>query len=125
MSPTVTVTTTENGILVAICGEVTGRAGCIRPGIEAAMRGLGPGSEVVVDLAHCPGLGVDGVGLLRAVYALLPPFSDLEIRAGRLVAPLLRNLFCRAARDKFGAVICAVDGSVVRPIEPERIVTVG
>ena len=125
MSPTVTVTTTETGIIVVICGEVTGRAGCLRPGIEVAMRGLRPGSEVVVDLAGCPGLGVDGVGLLRAVYALLPPFSGIEIRAGRLVAPLLRNLFCRAARNKHGAVICAADGSVVRAIEPERILTVG
>jgi hypothetical protein len=124
MSPIATVSTTETGIVIAIHGEVTGRAESVRPVVEAAMKGVEPGSAIVVDLACCPGLGVDGVGLLRGVYAMLPRCSELEIRADARVAPLLRNLFCRAERRSSGEVVRGSDGNVVRPIEPERIVTV-
>jgi hypothetical protein len=124
MLPTATVTTTDAGITLAIRGEVTGQADSLRSAVEAAMSDVECGSSVTVDLAECPGLGIDGVGLLRGVYAMLPRFSELEIRATPRVAPLLRNLFCRAERRPSGEFILASDGSVVRPMEPEMITTV-
>ena len=124
MLPSATLSTTDAGITLAIPGEVTGRAESLRAVVEAAMKGVESGTSVVVDLAECPGLGLDGVGLLRGIYAMLPRFSELEIRATARVAPLLRDLFCRAERRPCGEVIRASDGSVIRPIEPERIITV-
>ena len=124
MLPIATIHTTDAGILLTIRGEVTGQAESLRTLVEAAMKGVEPGSSVVVDLAECPGLGIDGVGLLRGLYAMLPRFSELEFRATPRVAPLLRNLFCRAERRPCGETILATDGRVVRPMEPDQIITV-
>jgi hypothetical protein len=90
------ITVTEVLTTITLDGDVAGSAATLVPRFEAAIGGAT--GKVVIDLSGCTGLGVDGLGLVFGAYRSLPWGVELELRATRAFAGLLRLCFGRRGK---------------------------
>ena len=90
------IVTTEALTTITLDGDIAGTAAALRPGFEAAIAGAV--GKLVIDLSACTGLGIDGLGLVFGAYRSLPWGVELELRAARAFASLLRLCFGRRGK---------------------------
>jgi hypothetical protein len=103
------INTTETLTTITLEGDVTGTAAALQADVEAAIAGAA--GKLVIDLSACTGLGVDGLGLVFGAYRSLPWGVELELRATRTFASLLRLCFGRRGKVHGANVVQTADAT--------------